>query len=151
MSIMVVQKRDFFLFWSSVCHGIFPRRRIEAKNRFLSITEILSFVSKLYNGFLEYINQKLTRITWFNEYIFFFEMTWGRTITRWEDVERIYKVRHPEKIFDIKLIILLNYWEIWTEFLSFGEDLCLWKRKLERKIWGHAGIIMGYEWNWFQL
>ena len=57
--------------------------------------------------FLEDIEHKLTRLNWFEEWLFFFEMNWGHTITRWEDTDRIYKARHPKNIFDSKLYYYL--------------------------------------------
>jgi hypothetical protein len=53
---------------------------------------LLCYVIIVCNGNLSLMMETSTSLTWFEEWFFFFEMLWGRTLIRWLDAERVYGI-----------------------------------------------------------
>ena len=52
------------------------------------------------NGALKKIIVMISQLTWFEEWMTSMEMVWGRTQTRWGDLEEEYKLKKLQRIFD---------------------------------------------------
>ena len=98
---------------------------VKCETGFTSVTHLLSYVSIICNGDISKILAPTTNLTWFEEWYLFFELLWGRTLTRWCDAEGKYDVhRHTLRtdVFDVKLIMLMSTRASWPLYASLEED-----------------------------
>ena len=74
-------------------------------------------------------------MTWYEEWFIFFEMTWGRSMLRHEDFERVYGINHRyiKQIFGAKLSLEMAAVDSWPMFASWDEDKILRKEKWNMK------------------
>jgi DDE superfamily endonuclease len=71
------------------------------------------------------MKKKATKsLTWFEEWMCFFERLWGRSISRWSDARRKYKLseRQLTVLFDKKVRMINNIREMWGHFATYQED-----------------------------
>ena len=118
---------------------------------FASFFMLLAFVLIVCNGSFEYLGESVSCLTWLEEWFAYFEWTWGRTHTRWVDLESRYKVseRTLKRIILKKRGIVLKARQKWPFFVSFEEDLALrdprWNERYSGKrvtFWDDTNIDM---------
>jgi len=44
------------------------------------------------NGDHDKMKYKISSLTWLEEWVLYFEVVWGRTMTRWDDIAKEYKM-----------------------------------------------------------
>ena len=62
-----------------------------------------------YNDHIDTFGEMESALTWFEEFVIFHELLYGKSISRWEDVEHKYKIdkRYLMQVFNSKLRRLL--------------------------------------------
>ena len=73
------------------------------------------------------MQQRCTNLTWFEEWYYFFERLYGRTMNRWWDTIAKYQKseRCLRELFQTKLDIMLNCRENWPRYATYLEDSAL--------------------------
>ena len=99
-------------------HGpaVYPRdesnKDVKAATNFHSENEMLAFIILVCNGDWDRMTESVTGImTWFEEWYFYFEFMWGRTMTTWNVAARKkgygIKESYLRRVFDSKLRMVL--------------------------------------------
>ena len=105
--------------WNSPPKVTLDMRPIEVKHRtgFMSMPVLLCFVFVLCEGDIELMLKRFTPLTWLEEWFFYFEFVWHRTVSSWWMVTKAYGP-HPAEmrpLFRFKLALLnraRNTWPI---------------------------------------
>lgn len=113
-----------------------PERGIKSKTGFKNEILMLSFVLIICNGSFEEMTKRVSNLTWYEEWFFFFEAIYGRSHTCWDYtvMERYRVSRKAElyKIFDHKLTLVKRCRSSWPTYASYEEDKQLRKTKWDR-------------------
>ena len=127
---------------------------VKRRTGFSSLKNMISFIIILCNGDFNQIRYKHTSLTWLEEWFFYFEWIWGRTLLRWIDAAAVYKthVTSVRKIFEKKLEIAKQCRERWPRYASYHEDHSLTKQKWQDKfkgkrivMWDDTNINLNYK------
>ena len=101
-------------------------KEIKRKTGFLTEKAMLAFISVVCNGDIKKIQKRKSVLTWYEEWMLFFEFTWGRTKLRWADLSASDSYGIDDKmartIFDSKMNIIIECREWWPAFTTFEED-----------------------------
>ena len=94
---------------------------------------MLSFVMVVCNGDITKMIETVSeRLTWFEEWVYYFEAVWGRTHTRWGDLAAMFKIsdrKTAREIFDAKCYLVLCCRSSWPLYVSHEHDKFLRKDK----------------------
>ena len=106
---------------------------------------MLPFIVIICNADWDMMTTSVTGImTWFEEWSFFFEYIWGRTMTTWRGAARTKAYGMNEffllKVFDSKLRMILRARESWPTYCTYDEDCALMKCKWKERYDGHRII-----------
>ena len=89
---------------------IFPQQltdgEVKRRTNWENETSMIQYIMVICNGDFYKMEQKVSTLTWFEEWFLFFEVIWGRTLLRWEDVKGVYQLGNKDiaiKILDSKL------------------------------------------------
>lgn len=90
----------------------------------------IAFLCVLCNGEIEAINKRVSTLTWYEEWLSYFQITWCKHVMRWQDAEYQFKtcaktLRH---VFDTKLAIHKKIRRKWPIFVTYQEDAILRKQ-----------------------
>jgi hypothetical protein len=91
------------------------------------------------------INHKTTnKMTWFEEWLFFFERLWGRSIVPWSDGCYCYGVSEKllANVFDDKVRFVWRTRHIWGLFVAHNKDRLLRLSKGSDGEFKHQRLIM---------
>ena len=107
---------------------------IKRRTNFRSEKELISFVLIVCNGDWDVLTRTASGImTWYEEWFFYFEFCWGRTLTRWEDAasEKNYglNIEYLMYVFDEKVNLVLRARSSWSKYATLEEDISLRKEK----------------------
>jgi hypothetical protein len=93
---------------------------------------LIGFICILCEGKIETINKRVSSLTWFEEWLTYFQIIWGKHVTRWDDIEYQFNssTRSLGRIFDSKQAIHLHCRRRWPIFVNFDEDA-----KLRKEYW----------------
>ena len=83
------------------------------------------FIGIICNGDIEKMLETVSELTWYEEWLAFFEYQWGRTNSRFDDLAALYKCSKKEtmyRIFDQKLYFVLVSRTSWPVYVTFEED-----------------------------
>jgi hypothetical protein len=114
---------------SNICSRSKKRHEREVKRRtgFFNEKTLLAFIVIVCNGDFDLMTKRNTVLTWYEEWYFFFEMLWGRTINRWEDAESIkhgfgINQTYLRNVFKSKLDLVMVCRSSWPLFAKYKED-----------------------------
>ena len=84
---------------------------IQLTTGFPSLTTMLGFMMIVSNGDIEKLTETTTTLTWFEEWLLYFEVIYGKSLPRWADVRIKYDLSNYScrMSFDDKLIKVLDY------------------------------------------
>ena len=97
---------------------------------------MLKYIMIVCNGDFKIMTTTESHLTWFEEWMLFFEMMWGKTHTRVEDLTGKYRVEKNKTFYTIinaKLDLVLSCRKSWPTYASFEEDATLRKEKWDEK------------------
>jgi len=100
-------------------------REVRRRTGFRDLSDLLSYAAILCGGDIDLLTSTVSRLTWIEEWIFYFEMSYGRTTIRWEDYEKEYDTTQKplRKIFHNKLELTLSCRRRWPMYASHAEDV----------------------------
>ena len=118
-------------------------KEIKRRTGFTSEQCFLAFIIIICNGNIDRIRQRHTPLTWYEEWMLYFELKWGRSILRIEDAEHEYGINHHfiTEVISFKLQLQMSAFKSWPAFASYEEDCALRKKKWDKKC-GDSRIIM---------
>jgi len=90
---------------------------------------------------MDIISNRSSSLTWFEEWMLYFEYVYGRTRTRWIDYEAEYKENYCRRIFKSKLVIAVGARNRWPMYLSHKED-CILRKLHKNKNFDNKRVIM---------
>jgi hypothetical protein len=98
--------------------------QVSRQTGFKSLQQLLAAIAVFSNGDLEMMETRSSALTWFEEWYFYFEMVWGRSLLRWSDAEDKYKksVKSLRDVFDSKLKQVIRARNSWPLYASLEED-----------------------------
>ncbi len=118
---------------------------VKRRTGFTSFEHLLSYIVILCNGDLDKMAEKITSLTWLEEWFFFFEFVWGRSITRWVDAAAEYKTNKKRDLLTLIFRTKLKHAKMcrssWPKYVSFKEDHMLTKQKWADKFKGTRVIM----------
>ena len=99
-------------------------RNIKRKTGFKDERQLLAYVAVICNADIKEIEKRTSVLTWYEEWVMFFEFKWGRTFTRWEDIcdeDDGYGIdkKAARLIFDTKEDAINKCRESWHFFQEF--------------------------------
>ena len=107
--------------------GVISDREVKRRTQFKSLNDLMSFIFLVCNGDVLVMTKTSSVLTWFEEWFFFFEMMWGRTIVRWVDAasDNHYGIQsqYLRDVFDQKTSLLLKARRSFPKYVSFEEDI----------------------------
>jgi hypothetical protein len=119
--------------------------------------EMMAFIIVVCNADMEKINSTVTsHLTWYEEWMLYFEAIWGKTHTSWDDLflER-FDLKSRAKMYDIidsKTDLVLECRRSWPTYVSMEEDEKLRKKKWNDKyknkrivMWDDTNIPFTYK------
>jgi hypothetical protein len=99
-------------------------RRVKIQTGFPSILAMLAFISVVSNGNIDEITNTTSTLTWLEEWYLYFEIIYGKTISRYVDAIDKYDSndREVRRVFDIKLQAVKKVRKEWPMYCSLKED-----------------------------
>ena len=100
---------------------------------------MLKYIMIVCNGDFNKMKQRQSSLTWFEEWMLFFEMIWGKTHTRVKDLVGLFRLDKNDTFYHIvdhKLDLVLECRRSWPLYSSFEEDALLRKEKWNEKYEG---------------
>jgi hypothetical protein len=99
------------------------------------------------NGNVNIMVTPLTNMTWFEEWFFFFEKIYGKSLSRWWDSMDKYNKNEKllRKVFDRKLNMLIRSRRNWPTYVTLHL-----KSRLEKKNtsnWNPVAILVFWDWQ----
>ena len=76
------------------------------------------------NRELENVSATVLALTWFEEWVLFFEVMTSKSVHRWEDSAKEFGIgeNYLKRVFDFKLMKVMAARNSWPKYLSFEED-----------------------------
>jgi hypothetical protein len=117
--ILKREKKTTYITWSSTTD-----KYIKMSTGFPSKASFISFICILCDGNIETIEKRVSSLTWYEEWLAYFQVIWCKHVTRWQDAEFKYTTseRTLRRIFDSKIEIHLKIRNKWPVFVTFKED-----------------------------
>jgi hypothetical protein len=121
-------------------------KEVKRRTGFRDLMQLLAYSAIVYAGHLEEMTKTVTKMTWLEELLFFYEFSWGRTNVRMQEKEREYDCVYNT------LMKALQYrlrWELdcrvrWPMYASYEEDAELrdpsWNRHFD-PVSGHRVVM----------
>ena len=121
----------------SVFPNTLPDSEIKRRTGFSGEISMLSYIMIVCNGEIDEMTKTTSQmLTWFEEWLYYFEALWGRTHTRWEDLSAMYRIsdrKIARNVFDSKAYLVLCCRSSWPVYVSYEEDKTLRKEKWNEK------------------
>lgn len=99
---------------------------IKRRTGFVTETSMLAFISIVCNGHWNNVIYLLSTLSWYKEWLFYFEFVWGKTLQRWTDAASDMNFSLAKKslrsIFDRKLDVVLLCRASWPMYVTYKED-----------------------------
>jgi hypothetical protein len=129
----------------------FYANEVKARTGFRDVGFLLAFVVLACNGDLDVMTHTVTNLTWFEEWVLYFERVWVRTVTGLTSAQERYRFNNNLTLASImksKEALLLRARNRWPLFASKLEDLSLrrdrWSKKYNEGMrvifWDNTGI-----------
>ena len=117
----------------SVFPNTLPDSEIKRRTGFSGEMSMLAFIMIVCNGEIDTMTQTASEmLTWFEEWLYYFEALLERTHTRWEDLSAMYRIsdrKIARNVFDSKSYLVLRCRSSWPTYVSYEEDKILRKEK----------------------
>jgi hypothetical protein len=127
---------------------------IKTTTGFSCVMSMISFIIIINDEKPENIINTVSKLTWLEEYLLYFEIIYGKQSHRWIDIGNKYKVSDSlaRKIFDSKLRLHKQTMKSWPLFVNFDEDKALrkdtWNEKFENKrliFWDTTNVPLAFK------
>lgn len=114
--------------------------KTKLKTGFSSIMHLLSYIIVLCDGKLSLMIERVSMLTWFEEWFMMFEYFRGTTISGTRAMASIYEMHHKSgaSVLRQKMFQCINCQNKWPTYATLAEDLLLrneqWSGKYEQKM-----------------
>jgi hypothetical protein len=101
------------------------QKKIKVQTGFPSLLAMMGYIAVICKGDIREITKTtLTTLTWFEEWYSFFEILYGKSLSRWVDAEYKYQCNHQllHDIYDTKIKQVLLVRSEWPLYVSIDED-----------------------------
>mmetsp|Transcript_31594 Transcript_31594/g.76326 ORF Transcript_31594/g.76326 Transcript_31594/m.76326 type:complete len:349 (-) Transcript_31594:129-1175(-) len=97
---------------------------VKRRTGFQDLPNLLSYAMVVCDGDLERLFATSSKLTWLEEWLFFFEFKYGRTAGRWKDYAHMYKCREKtlRRILKKRLSQELEIRKRWPMYATYEED-----------------------------
>jgi hypothetical protein len=98
---------------------------IKVQTGFPSLLAMLGYIAVICSGNIQEITTTTsTTLTWFEEWYAYFEILYGKSLSRWVDAELKYMCNHQllRDIYDNKLKKVLSVRSAWPRYVTIQED-----------------------------
>ena len=122
---------DPVVFPGNLCNAEIKRR-----TGFKSEKEMFKFIGIICDGDISKMTETKSQLTWYEEWMLYFEHLWGRTHSRFQDLAKLYKIPKKEviyQIFDHRLYLALVCRSSWPTYAKYKEDQALRDSKWNAK------------------
>lgn len=115
---------------------------VQHRTGFRSEALLLAYIFLISEGDVDMIRRRNTPLTWYEEWFFFAEMIYGRSITSWWNAKDKYgpDQRYMRCVFRQKLALVKRARQRWGYFVSYEEDVKLRKEKWNIKYREREGV-----------
>jgi DDE superfamily endonuclease len=105
---------------------------------------MMCFIIIVCKGDIDMMINTATQLTFFEEWLLYFTMVWGRTCTRWYLIAERYCISETTArlIFDVKQQMLLNIREDWPMYTNFDEDIALQREGKWSEFFDNTRVVM---------
>jgi len=116
---------------------------IKARTGFISLFAMLSFVLIVCNGKINTAIETVSSLTWFEEWMVYFQWLWGRENITEESLAMRFKTsrRTLVGVLTSKLELVLAARKRWPMFASFEEDIALQRQRWSSYYFGKRKIM----------
>ena len=122
-----------------------PDAEIKRRTGWLNENMMLGFIAIVCNGNINHIQYSPLTMSWLEEWMFYFEFVWGKSLRRWDDAscKQHYDLDSKQLriIFDRKLNQVLLCRNSWPRYAKYHEDKKFTSQRWLNK-YGDARIIM---------
>jgi hypothetical protein len=99
-------------------------KEVKRRTGFCDLKHLLAYSAVVYAGRLDEMAKTITKMTWLEELLFFYEFSWGRSNVRMQDYEREYDCVYNTLM---KAVQYRLQWELdcrvrWPMYASYEED-----------------------------
>ena len=118
-------------------------KEVKRRTGFPNEKTLLSYIFVVCNGEADEIKLRHTSLTWYEEWFLHFEFIWGRSLTRFVDLQATYGVydRDLRKVVSAKYNIEFRALQSWPKYATFVEDALLRKEKWNVKYKGLRPVM----------
>jgi hypothetical protein len=108
---------------------------VKRRTGFRDLPSLLCYAMVVCNGDVELLLQTSSKLTWLEEWLFYFEMKYGRTFNRWVDLETAYKcsTKPLRKVWVKRVSLELTTRDRWPMYASHDEDKKFRDKKWDEK------------------
>jgi hypothetical protein len=98
--------------------------RVHIHTGFPSLLSLLGFIAVVCNGDIDTTTKTTSSLTWLEEWYFYLEFVYGRSITRYVDACDKYDLsdHRLREVFDKKLEMVMKAMKEWPRYCSYKED-----------------------------
>lgn len=102
-------------------------KEVYRRTGFVDLKAMLSYMAVVTNGDFSLMTKTSSTMTWMEEWLFFFEMIYGRTALRWSEHEKCWCIgkKTLRKALRCKLDMVLEARISWPMYATVAEDNCL--------------------------
>uniref|UniRef100_A0A7S1UPM4 DDE Tnp4 domain-containing protein n=1 Tax=Grammatophora oceanica TaxID=210454 RepID=A0A7S1UPM4_9STRA len=120
-----------------------PPAEVQRLTGFANLFLLLSFVLIVCNGSVDLLSATVSCLTWLEEWLLYFEWTWGRTNARFHDLVAKYKIGDPaiRNIIRQKRNIILKARSMWPFYATYEEDEKLRHSSWNVRYWGERIVF----------
>jgi hypothetical protein len=117
---------------------------IQQHTGFKSLSCMMCFVLVVCKGDIEKMIKTTTQLTYFEEWLLYFTVVWGRTCTRWFLTGERFGIGETtaRRIFDAKQQMMLDIREDWPKYSNFDEDINIQRKEKWLDLFDNSRIIM---------
>ena len=97
---------------------------IHRRTGFFTEKQMLAFIIIVCNGDIDEIGRKSTSLTWYEEWLFYFEWIAHKSVSRWVDAAATWNKKHTrlDIIFKSKIETIQKCQDMWPDYASHEED-----------------------------
>jgi hypothetical protein len=111
---------------------------------FKSLSCMMCYIMVICKGDVEKMMKKTTLLTYFEEWLMYFQITWGKSFSIWFFVGESYNIGETtcRRIFDEKEQMALDIREDWPKYTNFDEDIALQRKGKWSDFFDNSRIVM---------
>jgi hypothetical protein len=120
----IIRKKENNIFKMAVRMNDINDKRVKNQTGFPTLLALLGYIVILCDSDIDEMTTSGTTLTWFEEWFLFFEIVYGKSVSRWVDVCDKYGLSNAclRPVYKRKLEQVLKVREIWPRYVTMQED-----------------------------